>query len=58
MADKNSKLIEDEEESAADDEPMGSVAAAVPRDRGSSVTEHSEPPKPPAKHPEPKPKKP
>ena len=33
------KFDEDEEESAAKDEPMGSVAAAVPRDAGSSVTD-------------------
>jgi len=34
---KDSKLVEDEEAMAAADEPMGSVAAAVTRDQGSSV---------------------
>jgi glutathione synthase/RimK-type ligase-like ATP-grasp enzyme len=38
MADKDSKLIEEEEEIAAEAEPMGSVAAAVARDQGSSDT--------------------
>lgn len=47
MTDKNSKLIEDEEESAADAEPMGSVAAAVARDQGSSAAAmKTQPPKP------------
>ena len=32
------KLDEDEEQSTAKDEPMGSVAAAVSRDAGSAVT--------------------
>ncbi len=32
------KLDEDEEQATAKDEPMGSVAAAVPRDAGSAVT--------------------
>jgi glutathione synthase/RimK-type ligase-like ATP-grasp enzyme len=36
MAKKNSKLVVDEEEMAAEAEPMGSVAAAVARDQGSS----------------------
>jgi hypothetical protein len=36
MAEKDSKLVEDEEEIAAEAEPMGSVAAAVVRDQGSS----------------------
>jgi len=36
MAEKNSKLIKDEEEITAEAEPMGSVAAAVARDQGSS----------------------
>jgi len=31
------KLDEDEEHATAKDEPMGSVAAAVPRDAGSAV---------------------
>jgi hypothetical protein len=34
---KDSKLVEDEEASAAAVEPMGSVAAAVARDQGSST---------------------
>jgi hypothetical protein len=36
-AKKNSKLEDDEEASTAADEPMGSVAAAVSRDQGSSA---------------------
>jgi hypothetical protein len=39
---KNSKLADEEEETAAEAEPMGSVAAAVPRDEGSAV-EHKKP---------------
>jgi hypothetical protein len=35
-AEKNKKLNEDAEQTAADVEPMGSVAAAVPRDAGSA----------------------
>jgi hypothetical protein len=35
-AEKNKKLDEDAEQSAAEAEPMGSVAAAVPRDAGSA----------------------
>jgi hypothetical protein len=38
QADQKRKLDEDEEQSTAKDEPMGSVAAAVPRDAGSAVT--------------------
>lgn len=41
-AQKNQKLDEDAEQTAADLEPMGSVAAAVPRDAGSAVEEHCE----------------
>jgi hypothetical protein len=37
-SDKNKKLDDEEEQSTAKDEPMGSVAAAVPRDAGSAVT--------------------
>jgi len=36
--DQKKKLDEDEEQSTAKDEPMGSVAAAVPRDAGSAPT--------------------
>ena len=36
--DQKRKLDEDEEQATAKDEPMGSVAAAVPRDAGSAVT--------------------
>jgi hypothetical protein len=36
--DQKRKLDEDEEQSTAKDEPMGSVAAAVPRDAGSAPT--------------------
>ena len=36
--DQTKKLDEEEEQSAAKDEPMGSVAAAVPRDAGSAPT--------------------
>ena len=45
---KNSKLVEDEEAITAAAEPMGSVAAAVARDEGSSVAQMKkpEPPKP------------
>jgi glutathione synthase/RimK-type ligase-like ATP-grasp enzyme len=39
---KESKLAEDEEASAAAAEPMGSVAAAVPRDQGSSAAQVKE----------------
>ena len=42
MAKKNSKLIDDEEALAAEAEPMGSVAAAVPRDQGSSAAQVKE----------------
>jgi hypothetical protein len=41
-AQKNQKLDEDAVQTAADMEPMGSVAAAVPRDSGSAVEEHCE----------------
>jgi glutathione synthase/RimK-type ligase-like ATP-grasp enzyme len=37
MAKKDSKLVVDEEAMAAEEEPMGSVAAAVARDQGSSA---------------------
>jgi hypothetical protein len=37
-ADQKRKLDEDEEQATAKDEPMGSVAAAVPRDAGSAIT--------------------
>ena len=33
------KLDEEAEQTAAHDEPMGSVAAAVPRDRGTAIHE-------------------
>jgi hypothetical protein len=47
MAKKNSKLAEDEEAITSEAEPMGSVAAAVPRDQGSSAAAMKhEPPKP------------
>lgn len=36
--DQQRKLNDQEEEATAKDEPFGSVAAAVPRDAGSSVT--------------------
>jgi hypothetical protein len=38
QADQKRKLDEDEEQATAKDEPFGSVAAAVPRDAGSSAT--------------------
>jgi hypothetical protein len=38
QSDQQKKLDEDEEQAAAKDEPMGSVAAAVPRDAGSALT--------------------
>ncbi len=37
MSKKDSKLEEDEEAATSADEPMGSVAAAVPRTEGSSA---------------------
>jgi hypothetical protein len=40
MAQKNKKLDEDAEQTAAEVEPMGSVAAAVPRDAGSAANAH------------------
>ncbi|HEV2487905.1 MAG TPA: hypothetical protein VGT08_20465 [Terracidiphilus sp.] len=51
LAKKNSKLAKDEEAITAAAEPMGSVAAAVARDEGSSVAQMKkpEPPKPVAK---------
>ena len=36
MAEKNRKLDEDAEQAAAEVEPMGSVAGAMPRDVGSA----------------------
>jgi hypothetical protein len=36
-SDKKRKFDEEEEQATAKDEPMGSVAAAVPRDAGSAV---------------------
>ena len=39
MADEKKKLEDEAEQTAAHDEPMGSVAAAVPRDRGSALDE-------------------
>jgi len=36
MTEKNKKLDEQAEQTAAEVEPMGSVAAAVPRDAGSA----------------------
>jgi hypothetical protein len=57
---KNSKLAEDEEAMAAAAEPMGSVAAAVPRDQGSSAAQMKkpEPPKPAVEDAEAKPTRP
>ena len=48
MTKKESRLVEDEEAATAADEPMGSVAAAVARDQGSSADKMKkpEPPKP------------
>jgi len=43
VTDKESKLVEDEEAATAADEPMGSVAAAVPRDEGSSADKLKKP---------------
>jgi hypothetical protein len=37
MSKDNSKLDRDEEAATCKDEPMGSVAAAIPRDEGSSA---------------------
>ena len=37
QSEQKRKLDEDEEQSTSKDEPMGSVAAAVPRDAGSAV---------------------
>ena len=52
VAEKNSKLIEEEEEIAAEAEPMGSVAAAVARDQGSSAAAmKTKPPKKVAANP-------
>ena len=46
MAENDSKLVEEEEEMAAEAEPMGSVAGAVARDQGSSAAAFkAEPPK-------------
>jgi hypothetical protein len=39
---KKRTLDEDEEQSTAKNEPMGSVAAAVPRDAGSAVAHHDD----------------
>jgi hypothetical protein len=39
--DQSKKLNDDAEQSTAKDEPMGSVAAAVPRDSGSAPNIHS-----------------
>jgi hypothetical protein len=57
---KNSKLAEDEEATTAAAEPMGSVAAAVPRDEGSSAKrrQKAKPPKPAAKNAKAKPVRP
>jgi hypothetical protein len=38
-ADQKKQLDEDAEQTAADVEPMGSVAAAVPRDAGSATSQ-------------------
>ncbi len=40
MEDAKKKLDEEAEQAAAKDEPMGSVAAAVPRDAGSALPEN------------------
>jgi hypothetical protein len=40
--DQKRKLDEYEEQATAKDEPMGSVAAAVPRDAGSAVSHNAE----------------
>jgi hypothetical protein len=51
MTDTNKKLEEDAEQTAAHDEPMGSVAAAVPRDAGSALNESDKcPPNPAPDH--------
>jgi hypothetical protein len=57
---KNSKLAEDEEATTAEAEPMGSVAAAVPRDEGSSAKQRqkAKPPKPADKNAKAKPVRP
>ena len=39
MTETKKKLEDEAEQTAAHDEPMGSVAAAVPRDRGSAPKE-------------------
>jgi hypothetical protein len=39
MTETKKKLDEEAEQTAAHDEPMGSVAAAVPRDRGNAIQE-------------------
>jgi hypothetical protein len=41
-SEKNKKLDEQAEQTAAEVEPMGSVAAAVPRDAGSAIDENCE----------------
>ncbi len=38
MAETKKKLEEEAEQASAKDEPMGSVAAAVPRDAGSALS--------------------
>ena len=60
MKKKNSKLAEDEEAMAAEAEPMGSVAAAVARDQGSSaaLAKKAAPPKPAVEDREAKPTQP
>jgi hypothetical protein len=56
VTEKNSKLIQDEEEITSKAEPMGSVAAAVARDQGSSAAAMKpEAPKPAAEHTDDKP---
>ncbi len=40
MTEAKKKLEEEAERTAAHDEPMGSVAAAVPRDAGSALNEN------------------
>ncbi len=39
MTDTKKNLEDEAEQTAAHDEPMGSVAAAVPRDQGSALSE-------------------
>ena len=42
MTETKKKLEDEAEQTAAHDEPMGSVAAAVPRDRGSALSDEDD----------------